>query len=327
MKARVRMDNTAFEPQKLSKSIRKKKSLMRRIFDSRYLYLLALPAILYILVIKILPIWGLSIAFVEYNPFIGLKSIIQGPFVGFSVFKEVFGDKMFPKMVINTLAINSLGLVFLFPIPIILSIMLNEVRSNKFKRVTQTLVYFPHFVSWVVVVSLTMFLFSADIGLINKLRVSLGMDPVMIMSTPKYFWGMVVGQQVWRETGWGTIIILAAITGIDQQLYEAARIDGANRLQQIWSITLPSIAGTIIILLIMRIGKMADVSLEQLLLMQNPLVYNVSEVFDTFAYNMGITQGFVSVGVAVGLFKSVINMLFVVGANIIVRRAGHEGIY
>ena len=327
MKARVRMDNTAFEPKKLSKSIRKKKSLRRRIFDSRYLYLLALPAILYILVIKILPIWGLSIAFVEYNPFIGLKSIIQGPFIGFSVFKEVFGDKMFPKMVINTLAINSLGLVFLFPIPIILSIMLNEVRSNKFKRVTQTLVYFPHFVSWVVVVSLTMFLFSADIGLINKLRVSLGMDPVMIMSTPKYFWGMVVGQQVWRETGWGTIIILAAITGIDQQLYEAARIDGANRLQQIWSITLPSIASTIIILLIMRIGKMADVSLEQLLLMQNPLVYNVSEVFDTFAYNMGITQGFVSVGVAVGLFKSVINMFFVVGANIIVRRAGHEGIY
>ena len=310
-----------------AKSKKHKKKLARRMYDSRYLYLLAMPALVYFLVVKIMPIWGLSIAFVEYNPFLGLKSVIEGPFVGFANFMELFEDKMFSKMIINTLAINSIGLVVMFPAPIILSIMLNEVKSSKFKRVTQTLVYFPHFVSWVVVVSLTMFLLSADIGLINKIRIELGMDPVKIMSTPKYFWGMVVSQQVWRETGWGTIIILAAITGIDPQLYEAARIDGANRFQRIFYITLPSIATTIIILLIMRIGKMTDVSLEQLLLMQNPLVYDVSEVFDTFAFTQGIQMGFVSIGVAVGLFKSVINMIFVVGANIIVRRSGHEGIY
>ena len=153
-----------------AKSKKHKKKLARRMYDSRYLYLLAMPALVYFLVVKIMPIWGLSIAFVEYNPFLGLKSVIEGPFVGFANFMELFEDKMFSKMIINTLAINSIGLVVMFPAPIILSIMLNEVKSSKFKRVTQTLVYFPHFVSWVVVVSLTMFLLSADIGLINNHR-------------------------------------------------------------------------------------------------------------------------------------------------------------
>lgn len=307
--------------------LKTKSSLWGKIYDSRYLYLLLLPGLLYFIVVKIFPIWGLSIAFVEYNPYGGIAGILKSQFVGFANFIEVFSDKMFVPMLRNTFIINILGLVFCFPLPIVLSIMLNEVRHNRFKKISQTLLYFPHFVSWVVVVSLTLFFFSADIGLINKFLGTLGMDKLLIMSNPDFFWGLITGQVMWRETGWSTIIVLAAITGIDPQLYEAAVIDGANKWKQIRHIMIPSIAPTIVVLLILRLGHMADVSLEQIILMQNPLLYDVSEVFDTFAFTQGVTNGFISIGVAVGLFKSVVNMIFVVSANTIITKLGQDGIY
>lgn len=307
--------------------LKTKSSRRRKIYDSRYLYLLLLPGLIFFIVVKIFPIWGLSIAFVEYNPYGGIAGILKSQFVGFSNFIEVFSDKMFVPMLRNTFIINLLGIIFCFPLPIVLSIMLNEVRHNHFKKITQTLLYFPHFVSWVVVVSLTMFFFSADIGLINKFLVTLGMDKILIMSNPNFFWGLITGQVMWRETGWSTIIVLAAITGIDPQLYEAAVIDGASKWKQIIHVTIPSVAPTIVVLLILRLGHMADVSLEQIILMQNPLLYEVSEVFDTFAFTQGVTNGFISIGVAVGLFKSVVNMIFVVSANTIITKLGQDGIY
>ena len=230
-------------------------------------------------------------------------------------------------MVRNTLVINLISLVFFFPLPILLSVMLNEVRHEAFKRVNQSLVYLPHFLSWVVVVSLTYFLLSTDVGVVNKILFSLGRDQVSFLSNPNLFWIVITVQNVWRDTGWGTIIFLAALSGVDPQLYEAAVVDGASRLRQIWHITLTSIRPTIVTLLIIRIGHMADVGFEQMLLMQNPLVMSVAEVFETYAYSQGILRGQLSFGIAVGLFKNVIGLILVVGANQLAKRGGYDGIY
>jgi putative aldouronate transport system permease protein len=300
-----------------------KTSLANRIFQHRYLYLLVLPGALYFVVIKILPIWGLSLAFAEYNPFQGFW---KSQWVGGKYFKELFGSQQFWLMTRNTLVINLMSLVLYFPLPIVLSLLLNEIRHSAFKRLAQSIVYLPHFMSWVVVVSLTLFFFSLDVGLLTKVLIEIGIEPVPIISDPNLFWLLLTGQVIWREMGWGTIIILAAIAGVDPQLYEATAMDGASRWKQMLHVTLPGIAPTVVVLLILRLGRMADVSLEQILLMQNPILYNVSEVYDTYAFNQGIMRGQTSIGVSVGLFKSALNMALVLASNFLVKKTGQEGV-
>ncbi len=229
-------------------------------------------------------------------------------------------------MIINTLLISTLNIVFFFPLPIIIAVLLSEVRHDRYKRVMQSLVYLPHFLSWVVVYALTFFLLSIDVGVINKILMSLGMEKISFLTNKTGFYVIVTAQTIWRETGWGTILFLAAICSINSELYEAAAIDGAGRLRQIWHISLPGIKTTIITLLILRLGRMADVSLEQILLIQNPLIRKVSEVFSTYAYNYGILKGLTSIGVAVDMFKSVINVIFVFAANYVVKKMGEESI-
>ncbi|WP_235960473.1 ABC transporter permease [Paenibacillus silvestris] len=290
----------------------------------KYVYLLALPGALYFIVFKFAPMWGLVLAFTEYNPYAGISG---SEWVGMKHFVELFTDPNFYIMLRNTFAINIFGLIFMFPVPIVLSLMLNEVRHEAFKRFNQSIVYLPHFLSWVVVVSLTFFILSSDVGIVNKVITGWGHESVAFLSNPNYFWALITAQNMWKEAGWGTIIFLAAMAGVDPQRYEAAVVDGASRWRQIWHITLPAIRPTIIILLILRLGHMADVGFEQVLLMMNPLVSSVGEVFDTYAYSIGVLQGKVSIGVTVGMFKGVVGLVLVMVSNYIVKKMGHEGIY
>ncbi|TBL80023.1 sugar ABC transporter permease [Paenibacillus thalictri] len=268
--------------------------------------------------------WMLVIAFQKYSPFAGITG---SEWVGLANFAGLLKDPHFYVLLRNTLAINLINLVFFFPIPIVLALMLNEVRHELFKKLNQSIIYMPHFLSWVVIASMTFFVLSVDVGLLNKLLVKLGFKAVSFLSAPHYFWGILTVQNVWKEAGWGTIIFLASIAGVDPQRYEAAVVDGATRFQQIWNITLPAIRPTIVILLILRLGNMADVGFEQVLLMMNPLVNNVADVFDTYSYTLGILQGDVSVGTAVGLFKGIIGLVLVWSSNYVVKKLGHEGIY
>ncbi|MEF2245459.1 MULTISPECIES: ABC transporter permease [unclassified Paenibacillus] len=298
--------------------------LWRVLVRYRWMYLLALPGIIYMLIFKFGPLWGLLIAFKEYNPFQGLWG---SPWVGFTHFKELFSSEIFYTMLRNTLAINIIGIIFMFPMPILLALMLNEVRHEVFKRLNQSIVYLPHFLSWVVVASMTFFMLSTDVGLINKLISGMGFKPISFLSNPDLFWGLLTVQGMWKEVGWGTIIFLAAMAGVDPQQYEAAVIDGASRMKQIFHVTLPAIRPTIIVLLILRLGQMADVGFEQILLMSNPLVTSVSQVFDTYAYTVGILGGKISVGVTVGMFKGLVGLVLVVLSNRIVKKLGQDGIY
>jgi putative aldouronate transport system permease protein len=298
--------------------------LWKTMVQHRWMYVLALPGLLYFLMFKYAPMWGLLIAFKEYNPYAGFWG---SGWVGFKHFAELFQSKSFYIMLRNTFAINIFGIVFMFPVPIILALMLNEVRHEAFKRWNQSIVYLPHFLSWVVVASMTFFILSTDVGIVNKMISEWGGEPVTFLSEPNYFWALLTVQNMWKEAGWGTIIFLAAMVGVDPQRYEAAVVDGASRWRQIWHITLPAIRPTIIILLILRLGQMADVGFEQVILMTNPLVTSVSEVFDTYVYTVGILRGQISVGVTVGMFKGIVGLVLVMLSNYVVKKMGHEGIY
>jgi putative aldouronate transport system permease protein len=298
--------------------------LWSRMVQHKYMYMLALPGILFFLIFKFVPLLGLLLAFKEFNPFSGFTG---SEWVGLKHFQELFTDSNFYIMLRNTFAINILGLIFMFPMPIILALMLNEVRHEVFKRINQSIVYLPHFLSWVVVASMTFFVLSTDVGIINKLITDSGGESIAFLSNPNYFWGMITLQSMWKEVGWGTIIFLAAMAGVDPQRYEAAVVDGANRWRQIWHITLPAIRPTIFILLILRLGHMADVGFEQILLMMNPLVSSLAEVFDTYSYTQGILKGQISTGITVGMFKGVVGFVLVMVSNYVVKKLGHDGIY
>ncbi len=315
------MNGHEVETQKLSS---KSNEFLNKLIRYRYIYLLVLPGFLFLIIFKFIPMWGLILSFQEYNPFQG---ILGSEWIGFKNFTDLFTSEQFYMMFRNTLIINILSLVFYFPLPIILALMLNEVRHEIFKRVNQSIVYLPHFLSWVVVVSMTYFMLSADVGVLNKLLNQWEMDQVALMSDPKFFWILITLQSIWKDAGWGTIIFLAAIAGVDPQRYEAAVMDGASRLRQIWHITLPAIRPTIVILLILRLGSMMDIGFEQVLLMYSPVIREVAEVFDTYAYTQGILRGQISVGVTVGMFKGVVGLILVVASNRIVKRLGYEGLY
>lgn len=288
------------------------------------LYLMLLPGLLYFILFKYVPMGGLVIAFKEYSPF---RGIMGSPWVGFGQFKKFFDTPDFFRLLRNTLGISLLQLVIYFPAPIILSLFLNEVRHSGYKRVIQTLVYVPHFVSWVIVASLTYQLFNVSDGVINMLYKSITGNTFDILSKGSAFWGLIVGQDIWRETGYGTIIFLAALAGVDQEMYEAARVDGAGRWRLMWHITLPAIKGTIIMMLILRVGGLLNTGYEQIFLMRNDLNMEFADVFDTYIYTRGIVNGQYSFSSAAGMFKSIVGMILVLGSNKISKMCGENGIY
>ena len=305
----------------------------RKAFMQHYwLYILMIPGILYMLIFNYTPMAGLVMAFEDFSPYNGdtaIQALFGSPFAGLKYFEKLFTGPDFWRLLRNTLAISLANLIFAFPAPIILALLLNELRCKWFKRFSQTLVYIPHFVSIVIVAALTDQLFSTTDGVAYHMLVQVfgKQNAPDIMSDPKLFSTMIVGQNLWKETGYGTIIYLAALSSVDTQLYEAAKIDGAGRWQLMWHVTLPAIRGTIILMLIMKVGSLLNTGYEQIFLMQNAMNRSVSDVFDTYIYTKGIVNGQYSLATAAGLFKSIVSMVMVVGANKIAKLFGESGLY
>ncbi|SFM17721.1 carbohydrate ABC transporter membrane protein 1, CUT1 family (TC 3.A.1.1.-) [Paenibacillus sp. 1_12] len=305
----------------------KTKSLRKKRFASIYqdwdLYVLAVPGILYFIIFKYIPMWGILLSFQDYSPFLGFSG---SEWVGLKHFNNLFHYEHFWRLMKNTLLISFYQLVFFFPVPIIFALLLNEIRKLFFKRIVQTVIYLPHFISWVVIASMTYVLLSGG-GVVNHLIQEAGGQTVNFLSAPDMFRTLIVSQDIWKEAGWGTIIYLAALAGVDPMLYEAAVVDGANRWQQLRHITLPTIRSTIIILFLLRLGHILDVGFEQIFLMLNNLVLNVGDVFETFVYSKGLIGGQFSFATATGLFKSVISLIILAVANWLTKKFGEEGIY
>lgn len=305
----------------------------RKAFMQHYwLYILMIPGILYMLIFNYTPMAGLVMAFEDFSPYNGdtaIQALFGSSFAGLKYFEKLFTGPDFWRLLRNTLAISLANLIFAFPAPIILALLLNELRCKWFKRFSQTLVYIPHFVSIVIVAALTYQLFSTTDGVAYHMLVQVfgKQNAPDIMSDPKLFSTMIVGQNLWKETGYGTIIYLAALSSVDTQLYEAAKIDGAGRWQLMWHVTLPAIRGTIILMLIMKVGSLLNTGYEQIFLMQNAMNRSVSDVFDTYIYTKGIVNGQYSLATAAGLFKSIVSMVMVVGANKIAKLFGESGLY
>lgn len=302
----------------------RKCTLGNRMWDHRWLYILGIPGAIVLILFNYLPMRGLLMAFQNYNPQLG---ILASEWVGFSHFETLFKDPKFYLMLKNTLVISGLSLLT-FPAPIILALLLNELRNVKLKKVVQTAVYLPHFLSWTIVASLTFFLLSTEQGVLNKMLQSLGGDPHAFLFDVNSIYPIIVIQSIWKGIGWGSIVYLAAITGIDQGLYEAAKIDGASKWQMMWRITLPCIMPTVAVMLILKMGTIISVDFEQVWLMSNALVKSKLEVFEVYIFNYGIASGGTQFGytTAIGLFKSVINTFLVILTNKIVSSKGLKGV-
>ncbi|RAV09511.1 ABC transporter permease [Paenibacillus contaminans] len=290
-------------------------------------YLLILPGVLYFLVFHYVPMYGITIAFKDIAPFEGLKGIFTAEWVGLQHFKNFASSYYFWDIIGNTLTISVYRLVFGFPAPIILALLINEARHVMFKRTVQTISYLPHFISMVVLAGLTTTLLSTDGGFINGLLQKLGFEPVAFLTDTNTFRPVLVISAIWKEVGWSSIIYLAAIAGVDPQLYEAAKVDGASRLRQIWHITIPGISHIIVILFILQIGHIMDAGFEQVFLLYSPPVYDVADIIDTYVYRKGLVEVQYSFAAAVGLFKSVIAVILVVGANYLAKKIDQEGIW
>lgn len=288
------------------------------------IYMMILPGLLFFIIFKYVPMAGIVIAFQHYDPFDGF---MNSSWAGFEHFQRLFKDPDFWMIFRNTLIISGINLFFFFPIPILLALLLNEVRVNFFKKGAQTLLYVPHFLSWVVIVGMTALLFAAQDGGINNMLSTLGYDRIELLTDPDYFYSMYYFQVAWKEAGWSAIIFLAALASVDPTLYEAARVDGASRLRQIWHINLPALRATIIILFILRLGHVMDTGFEHILLLQNSLNMEISEVFDTYVYRVGIIEAEFSYTTAVGLFKALIGLILVYIANRASKKIGEEGVY
>ncbi|MFB5760530.1 ABC transporter permease [Paenibacillus medicaginis] len=297
---------------------------VKDILRDRWMYVLLLPGVLYFVIFKYFPMAGLVMAFQDYKPHLGFW---ESPWVGLKHFERFFTEPQFWMLFRNTFVLAVYNLVFFFPLPIILALMLNEVRMKLFQRFVQTVVYLPHFVSWVVAVGIFYVLFTTEGGVVNEFIASLGMEKIPFLLSEEWFRTMIVSQSIWKEAGWGTIIFLAALSGVDLQLYEAARIDGAGRWRQLWHITLPAIRSTIVILFILRLGSFLDTGFEHIFLMLNSMNREVGEVFDTYVYMKGLTQAQYSYSAAVGMFKSLVGLVLVMGANRLAKKMGEEGVY
>ncbi|WP_141500621.1 ABC transporter permease [Paenibacillus luteus] len=298
--------------------------LKKRLWKNKWLYVMLLPGVFYFIIFKYIPMLGLAIAFQDYKPF---KGIGGSDWVGLKHFERLFTEPDFLNILTNTLLLFGMNLLFFFPVPIILALMLNEVRLSFFKRTFQTLVYLPHFMSWVIIVSISFVMLTSDGGIVNELLAYFGFEKVNFLLSPEWFRPTYIIQVIWREAGWGTIIYLAAIASVDPGLYEAARMDGAGRLRQVWHITLPAIRSVIIILLILKIGDVLELGFEHVYLLLNSMNRDVAEIIDTYVYTAGLRQGQFSYSTAIGFFKSFIGLVLVMAANRLAKKMGEEGVY
>ncbi|NIK71977.1 MULTISPECIES: ABC transporter permease subunit [unclassified Paenibacillus] len=292
-------------------------------FQQRYLYMMSLPFVAWIIIFSYVPVWGWLTAFQNYKP---KNSILDQKWAGFENFVELFQDERFYIVLRNTLAMSTMGLIAGFAVPVIFALLLNEIKGQFFKRSVQTISYLPHFVSWVVVAGLVYKMLSTDGGAVNQLLMWLHIidQPIQFMAKGHLFWGIVTASDLWKETGWNSIIFLAAMAGIDPELYEASTVDGAGRFRKMWHITLPGIRTTFMVLFILSIGHLISIGFEKQFLLGNPLVADYSEVFDLYALKYGIQMSRYSYGTAIGIVNSVVSILLVFIANGIYKRVTKE---
>ncbi|MDF2837863.1 MAG: sugar transporter permease [Paenibacillus sp.] len=291
---------------------------------SKYLLLLFLPALVYYIMFKYVPMFGILISFKDYNAF---KGVWESEWVGLKYYTLFFESPDFLKLLRNTILLGFYKIIFGFPAPIILALLLNEVRLQVVKRVAQSISYLPHFISNVVVVSMMFLFLSPSNGIVNNVVEWLGYESINFMQDENYFRALYVLSDIWQHIGWETIIYLAALSAIDPQLYEAARVDGANRWHQLRHITIPGISSAIIILFILNIGQVLDIGFEKVLLMLNPSIYNTADVLSTYVFRTGIQSMNYSYGTAIDLFTSIVNLTFILSANWISRKVSSTSLW
>ncbi|WP_445668096.1 ABC transporter permease [Paenibacillus sp. FSL H3-0333] len=283
-----------------------------------------LPGLLYFIIFKYLPMGGLIIAFQNYQPFQGITG---SEWVGLKHFIRLFTEPTFMQLLRNTLILFAMNIVIFFPLPIIVALMLNELKGRYLKNWIQTIIYIPHFMSWVIIVSITYVFLTVDGGVINELIASLGGTKISFLTSSEWLRTIYILQIIWKELGWSTIIYLAAITVVDPQLYEASEMDGASRLRKTWHVTLPAIRPVIITLLILKIGSTLDLGFEHMYLLLNSLNRSVAEIFDTYIYTAGLKNGQLSFSTTIGLFKGVVGLILVMLSNKLAKRMGEDGVY
>lgn len=288
-----------------------------------------LLGLLYLLIFAYIPMVGIIISFKEYKLTSGLLGFFTSNWVGFKWFEEFIASPMFFTVVRNTLVLSCLKLCVVFPIPILFALMLNEIRSTKFKRIVQTASYLPHFISWIIVSGLCYTMFSSVNGLVNEVLLDWGWidESLTLLTDGHQYWGLAIGTEIWKETGWNAIIFIAAISGIDSTLYEAAQIDGATRLQRMWHVTLPGIKGTIIIMFILALGGLVNGNLDQAMLLGNDVNRDYSEIINSYVLSVGLKQFRFDYAAAVGLMQSIISVILVFSSNAISRKVAGASLY
>jgi putative aldouronate transport system permease protein len=297
--------------------------LKKDIIRNRYIYLMIIPVVLYYIIFKYWPMYGAQIAFRDYDL---RKGIMGSEWVGFQNFRDFFDAYYFTRLLTNTILLSVYNLLIGFPAPIILALLLNEVTNKAFKRLVQTVTYLPHFISTVVICGIILDFLSSD-GVVNNILNILGIDTIRFMIEPQWFRTVYVSSEIWQHVGWGTIIYLAALTNINPELYEACTIDGGGRFRKMISITLPGIAPTIIILLILRMGSIMNVGQEKVLLLYNPNIYETADIIQTFVYRKGLLEANYSYSSAIGLFNSCINFVLLVIVNKISKKVSETSLW
>ena len=293
------------------------------------MYLMLIPGLFFLFIYKFAPLYGILIAFKDYNIFAGsnpIDAIAKSPWVGFANFERLFKSSDFIKVLVNTLIINGMKILFLFPIPIICAILLNEIRNKAFRKLSQTAIYVPYFFSWVVVFGIFYSLFGSY-GVVNNVIAALGHARIKFFTDTGIFRWLLVFTEGWKEIGYNTVIYLAAITGIDIALYEAASVDGANKWKQIWHVTMPGLLPTIVLMFILKVGYILDTGFEQVLVFYNPAVYDVADIIQTYVYRLGMGQMDFPLSTALGLFNSVVAFVLIVSANMISKKLIHRSIW
>lgn len=293
------------------------------VIRDKWLYLLLLPGLVFLIIFRYIPIFGNVIAFMDYNPY----DASQNVWVGLKHFQDLLTRPQFLQVFGNTLYISILKMVCGFPIPIILALMMNEMKNLKFKKVAQTLLYLPNFISWVVLAGLIMNMLDPDTGLVTSIINSISGEKIQVLTDTRYFVPMLIITDIYKGAGWGTIIYFAALSGVDPQLYEAAEIDGARKWKQLLHITLPSITPTIVVMLILSCNNIVNAGFDQIFMLYSATVYSVADIIDTYVYRIGIQRADYSFSTAAGLFKSVIALVMILIVNTVAKKTGNEGIW
>lgn len=295
-------------------------------FKHRALIVMFLPGLLYFLLFKYVPMAGIIVAFKDYN---FMEGIAGSRWVGLHHFERLIVDPMFTRVLRNTLLISFYRLLFEFPAPVVFALLLNECRLAVWKRFVQTVSYLPHFISWVVIAGILNVFFSPSYGIVNWIITGFGEKPIFFMASQDWFVPILIISNIWKEVGWGTIVYLAALSGVDASLYEAAEMDGAGKMRQTWHITLPSIAPVIAIMLILRVGHILDAGFDQVFNLYSPTVYEVGDILDTFVYRLSMIDMDYSFATAVGFFKSFVGLVMIVAVNGVIRKLtdGEQGVW